>query len=164
MKMIISDKMTSGGGVTYDRRNDLIKVTDNGSIRKCVGCFSCWTKTPCKCVINDGYGRIGAFLGRCDELEIISECVYGGFSPFVKNVLDRAISYVHPDFEMRKGIMRHKARFGNSLKLRVRFYGESITADGMELALKVCHALSENFGGKLVAVTFEDSHGGKCAM
>ncbi|WP_407654270.1 MULTISPECIES: hypothetical protein [Caproicibacterium] len=41
-------------------------------------------------------------LSQCDELILISKCCYGGFSPFVKNVLDRSIPYIHP--VKKKGI------------------------------------------------------------
>ena len=82
---------------------ETVVVSDDGTIRHCVGCFGCWTKDPGSCVIKDKYSDMGALLGACTQLHIVSRCVYGGFSPFVKNVLDRSISYVHPDLRMREG-------------------------------------------------------------
>ena len=36
------------------------KIIDNsGKIKKCMGCFGCWLKTPGRCVIPDEYQRIG---------------------------------------------------------------------------------------------------------
>ena len=32
-------------------------VTDNGSIHPCIGCFSCWNRTPGICAIHDGYEK-----------------------------------------------------------------------------------------------------------
>ncbi|MDU3351391.1 MAG: flavodoxin family protein, partial [Clostridium sp.] len=79
---------------------DTSVISDDGSIHNCIGCFGCWLKTPGACVIRDKYGDMGEYLSKCDEVIIISECVYGGFSPFVKNVLDRSISYVLPFFKI----------------------------------------------------------------
>ena len=78
-------------------------ISDGGDIRSCIGCFGCWVKTPAQCIIRDKYGNMGAQLGHCDELILISRCTYGGFSPFVKNVLDRSISYIHPYFKVKNG-------------------------------------------------------------
>ncbi len=41
-------------------------------------------------------------LAACDELTIVSKCTYGGPSAYVKNVLDRSIPYMHPDFVIKK--------------------------------------------------------------
>ena len=30
-------------------------ISDNGTIKPCIGCFGCWLKTPGRCVIKDGY-------------------------------------------------------------------------------------------------------------
>jgi multimeric flavodoxin WrbA len=60
-------------------------ISDNGKIRPCIGCFSCWIKNPGICVLNDGYQKTGQLFSKCDELTIISKCVYGSYSPFVRN-------------------------------------------------------------------------------
>lgn len=86
-------------------------ISDNGTIRHCIGCFGCWVKTPAACVIRDDYGDMGENLSKCKDLIIISKCCYGGLSPFVKNVLDRSISYIHPYFVTRNGEMHHRRRY-----------------------------------------------------
>ncbi len=63
---------------------DLIVVSDDGSIHHCMGCFGCWIKTPGECIIKDKYENMGECLSKCNEVIIISKCVYGGLSPFVK--------------------------------------------------------------------------------
>ena len=42
-------------------------------------------------------------------------------------VQDRAISYPHPNFVIRKGEMHHKRRYDNVIQLSAHFYGENIT-------------------------------------
>ena len=98
-------------------------IADDGPARPCIGCFGCWIKTPGTCVIRDGYADMGARLSRCKRLFIVSQCVYGGFSPFVKTVIDRSISYVHPYFVIKNGEMHHRGRYENRMDLTVWFYG-----------------------------------------
>ena len=77
---------------------DTAFVSDNGTIRNCIGCFGCWVKTPGTCVLKDGYHEMGKLLSQCDEMVIISKCMYGSFTPFIRNVLDRCIPYLLPYF------------------------------------------------------------------
>lgn len=128
-------------------------ITNNGKIRHCVGCFGCWVKTPGACVIRDEYGDMGADLGHSSELIIISQCFYGGYSPFVKNVLDRSISYIHPYFVIRNGEMHHRPRYEQSLDLSVWFYGE-ITEKEQRTAEKLVRANAINLNCQRVKVSF----------
>lgn len=92
MKVVLHDLEPSRFESLYPKlARDSFIVGEEGPVRNCVGCFGCWCKTPGKCVIPDGYGDFGKRLGACGEYLILSRVVYGGFSPFVKNVLDRNI-------------------------------------------------------------------------
>ena len=71
-------------------------ISDNGTIKPCVGCFGCWLKDPGQCVMKDGYNRMGALIHKADEVVVVSRYTYGGFSSFVKNVFDRSIGWVLP--------------------------------------------------------------------
>lgn len=113
MKVIISDVPD----LPIAESDEYKIIYDNGKIRHCIGCFGCWVKTPGKCVINDGYENTGELMSKCDEIILVSKCTYGGFSPFVKNVLDRAISYISPHFVIRNGEMHHKRRYKNVLNI-----------------------------------------------
>ena len=86
-------------------------ICDDGAIRPCVGCFSCWNRTPGRCVIRDGYEDIGALFHRAEEVVVISRYTWGGFSGFVKNVFDRCLGYALPHFEVIDGETQHKKRY-----------------------------------------------------
>jgi hypothetical protein len=129
-------------------------VSDDGTIHHCIGCFGCWIKTPGACVIRDKYGDMGECLSKCNEVIIISKCFYGGFSPFVKGVMDRSISYIHPYFEIRNGEMHHKDRYNNHFDLKVWFYGENITEQEKQTAEKLIQANAINLKCKTQKVTF----------
>lgn len=121
-------------------------ITPDEKITQCIGCFGCWLKTPGKCVICDGYEMLGAEWGKCDEAIFVCRCVYGSPSPFVKNVLDRSLAYVHPDFEMRGEEMHHKRRYDNVIKCSAYFYGDLSYAE-KQTAKKWLNAFIDNFDG-----------------
>ena len=116
------------------------------------GCFGCWCKTPGKCVIPDGYGDFGKHLGACGEYLILSRVVYGGFSPFVKNVLDRNIGYILPFFELRKGEMHHKPRYPDRFRLRVFGYGEEVSPEEQAVFRRLAEANGLNLNAQSVTV------------
>lgn len=153
MRLVISDVLN-----LPRRADDKWVVPDDArKIRHCIGCFGCWVKTPGKCVIQDGYENMGELLGHCSELAVISECVYGGFSPFVKNVLDRSIPYISPYFVIRNGEMHHKQRYDNMLRISVHFYGMDISGNEKNTALNIVAANAVNLSATVKEVVFHCS-------
>ena len=150
MKLIITDLEKFDFSV--EGEYNIIKPQNE--IKNCIGCFGCWGKTPGRCVIHDGYENTGIDLGKCTEVILISKCYYGSVSPFVKTVQDRAISYIHPDFVIRKGEMHHKRRYDNIISLTAYFYGENITEEEKETAKNLMQANADNYDGLVKAVHF----------
>ena len=153
MKLIISDEKNLP--IKSDDKHHVIY--NDGSLHHCIGCFGCWVKTPGQCLIKDGNSDMGQLLSRCDELIIISRCTYGSFSPFVKNVLDRGISYISPYFVTRNGEMHHKRRYDNIISISAYFYGEDITQSEKETAKSLVIANSVNYDGKVKNISFFSS-------
>ena len=135
--------------------NDDIKViSNNNSIRNCMGCFGCWIKTPGKCVINDDYQNMGALLGAAENVIVISRCFYGGYSPFVKNVMDRSIPYLLPFFKIKQNETHHKQRYHNRFNFIVCFYGSDISNEEKEIATKLVEANAINFDTNRLKINF----------
>lgn len=155
MRLLIHDLDTEDfQRLFHDSFEDTMIISDDGTIHNCIGCFGCWVKTPGACIIRDKYGDMGEYVSKCTEVIIISKCYYGGFSPFVKNVLDRSISYIHPYFVIRNKEMHHKRRYENHFDFKVWFYGESITEKEKQTAQKLIKANSINFDCKSRSVKF----------
>jgi len=119
-------------------------IDDNSTIHNCIGCFGCWIKKPGECVIADDYSNMGEYLSKCNELIIVSKCFYGGYSPFVKNIMDRSISYIHPYFEVRNNELHHRQRYENHFEMSVYFYGENISSKEKTTAEKLVKANALN--------------------
>lgn len=151
----LSQEMWNALAVSFGKETKIIDR--QGEIKKCMGCFGCWVKTPGQCVIEDDYQRMGELLAQTEELILISKCSFGGFSSFVKNVMDRSISYILPFFEMRNGEMHHKSRYSNKLKIKAVFYGEDITEDEKETARELVKANAINLNGIVQEVVFAEN-------
>ncbi len=152
--MIIHDLNPEQAEKVLAKTEDDLIICENHSIHNCIGCFGCWVKTPGQCVIKDGYESMGARLGKTKELIVISRMNYGGFSPYVKNVMDRSISYLHANFKIRNKEMHHKRRYDNVIRLRVFFYGEDITQDEKDTANGYVEAVSVNLDARFEEIRF----------
>ena len=158
MKLIIHDLPKQVADTVLPRfGNDVKTVTAEGKLLHCIGCFDCWVKTPMTCVLKDDYREMGRWLGLCDELILISQCRYGGFSPNVKNILDRSIGYMLPYFVKRNGELHHASRFTRQIILSAHFYGADLTEAEKDLARELVTANGLNFNTQEDRVTFYSS-------
>lgn len=131
-------------------------VSDNGSIRPCAGCFSCWNRDPGRCCIKDGYEEMGARIHRADEIVVISRYTYGGFSGFVKNVFDRCLGYVLPQFEISGGETHHQKRYDEDKPFTFIFYGHDLSEDEKSSAGRYVTAVCANIRGHVKEVVFRE--------
>ena len=131
-----------------------ISVRLDDKIKSCMGCFECWIKTPGKCKIKDGYENLAKLYSKADKVVIISQCVYGSYSPFVKNVLDRTIPYLLPFFKFKNKEMHHITRNKTKFDLNVYFYGKNLSPNEKTIAKEIVKANSVNLDVKNFKVSF----------
>ena len=127
MKVILHDL-----GCDYDElfasRCDRIVAAD-GRYAPCQGCFGCWTKHPAECFMKDELQQVCRIIGNADELVIVTQNLYGGYSVPVKNVLDRSIGTSTPLSTYRGGQMHHTLRYGTHDLWKVIVYGDTTDAE-----------------------------------
>ncbi len=132
-------------------------ISDNGTIRPCIGCFSCWDRTPGQCVIKDGYDMMGSLIHHADEVTVISRLTWGGFSGFVKNVFDRSLGYVLPQLGPVGGESHHLKRYDEDKPVTFIFYGEGITDEQKSAAVRYVTAVCTNLRGSVKEVIFRET-------
>ena len=152
MKVIIHDlgeQDFSSLGITGNDFEVICSANANNKFAPCVGCFGCWLKTPGTCKINDGLKNFGALSGNSEEMVIISQNCYGGYSEAVKRVLDRSIPAALPFLTYRFGKIKHRCRYNVKKKcLTVFLYGDFLeiekdTARHMVEANRINEAFKE---------------------
>ena len=127
MKVILHDLEPRYDAVIASRCDRAFSA--DGNYAPCQGCFGCWTKHPAECFMKDKLRQVCRVLGQADELIIVTKNLYGGYSPAVKNVLDRSIGTSTPFSTYRGRQMHHTLRYGRHDLWRVIAYGEITEAE-----------------------------------
>jgi multimeric flavodoxin WrbA len=85
---------------------DLVYV-DDLKVNSCLGCFTCWVKTPGQCVHKDDMADLLAKHQSADVIVLATPVFVDGMTSTLKAVLDRSIPLVQPFFEIRDDHCRH---------------------------------------------------------
>ena len=145
--LLLCDRESAAGSNLRDAVLSLLtdaghKVTpitlDHRDLHPCIGCFSCWTKTPGECATTrDGANSIARELMCSDAVVLLSRITYGGYSADIKSFLDRSIQNIASDFEVYKGEMRHKMRYSSFPLWIAVGYGDASEAEQQTFACMV---------------------------
>ena len=139
-------------------------VCADGRYAPCQGCFKCWTKHPAACEMKDALHQSCRILGMSDDLVIITENCYGGYSAAVKNLLDRSIGISTPFSTYRGGQMHHTLRYGMRHSLHVIAYGDISEAEKTTLELMVeRNAINMGFTGHRITFCADAEEAGGMA-
>ena len=163
MKLVIHDLKKEEWEAVAQNYAGWTVVSEEGQIRPCVGCFGCWNRTPGVCVIKDGFENMGELIHRAEEVTVISRYTCGGFSGFVKNVFDRCLGYVLPQFEVVHGETHHKRRYDEDKPFTFVFRGHALTQEEKASAERYVRAVCANFRAHVKAVEFREFPGEKPA-
>lgn len=104
-------------------------------------------------MLKDPLADFGWVLSVCDEMVIVSRCLYGSFSTFVQRVLERMMPYLLPFYGPGSSLC-HKKRYGGSLKISACFYGENLSEEEKQEARKAVENLREELGGETGRISF----------
>ncbi len=119
--LLISDNFTNevfNSCLTYVKRElnteqhefEHINV-DKEDLNYCIGCFSCWVKTPGVCIFKDLGAKIIKKYIHSDIAIFMTELNYGSYSVAIKRVLDRLIPISCPTFKKVNDEVHHEARY-----------------------------------------------------
>jgi multimeric flavodoxin WrbA len=86
--------------------------TKDLDIRPCKGDFVCWHRTPGECHQDDDMRLVLERIAAADVLVLATPLYVDGMSGPLKNLLDRMIPLLEPEFVLRDGHCRHPLREG----------------------------------------------------
>ncbi|MFA5725503.1 MAG: flavodoxin family protein [Candidatus Omnitrophota bacterium] len=107
---IMAEAFTQGlmrGGAEVE---NILLVEKN--IKHCLGCFSCWAKTPGKCIIKDEMAPLIDKYMKSDIVIYATPLYTDYVTGIMKDFMDRLLPIVCPEFEKdANGQTRHKKRY-----------------------------------------------------
>lgn len=117
--------------------------TADMAIAPCVGCTTCWLRTPGVCAIKDDYGRILRAFLRHDAMVILCEASLGFFGHRAKNIVDRMLPLMTMYLCVVDGQVRHVPRYEGKRGLGIAYSGVA----GAEYLDYWLGRVALNFGG-----------------
>ena len=88
-------------------------------IECCRGCFTCWVKTPGKCVINDDMEKLISKFVSSNIVVFATPLYVDNVSGIMKNFMDRLIPILDPHSEIDNCEHRHLLRIKKMPKFAV---------------------------------------------
>ena len=87
------------------------KALDQAAIKACVGCWSCWLKTPGRCLWKDAMSEIYPDYVNSDKVILLMDTAQGFINHSAKAFIDRTIPHYHPYIDIVDGECHHKMRY-----------------------------------------------------
>ena len=80
-------------------------------IEHCVGCLSCWFKTPGTCIYKDDMAELLEMIRRAEILIFASPLYFFNFTGLMKDFIDRLVPLWQPFIEFQDGMSTHPSRY-----------------------------------------------------
>lgn len=107
---------------------DLTQVT----VKDCLGCWTCWWKTPGRCIHKDLDEFYSKYI-NADKVIIFSKVSRGFVSGNLKTLFDRTIPHYLPYTTYTTGETMHVPRYERYPDVEVYYDGEFSTPEGRKV-------------------------------
>ena len=118
-----------------------------------IGCFSCWVKTPGKCIIRDDAVNVYPKIAASKRLMYVSKIRYGSYDTVMKTMLERAIPIQQPFIRLYDGETHHVQR-NVSLKEAVIIGYGNIDDEEKEIFKELVKKKDKNMSFKSYRIIF----------
>ncbi len=156
IKVLLHDLPEDANTALFSGKFDTyVKYAEDTSVHQCIGCINCRQSRDNNCVFDDAGSRFAKSLESCEEIVIISKCVFGSVSPYIKTMLDRSKPFMHTTLEVRNGEVAFKTH-KNRMRLRACFYGVK-EKHYEETAVKLMKMISSEWDAESLTVEFYEN-------
>ncbi len=121
------------------------------NIHYCTGCWSCWLKTPGRCMFRDDMEQILPRVLTADFVIYATPLAMGFVHSSLKKTMDRMIPLVLPYIGIYHGECHHYLRYPKSPAMGVLVEKEEDTdAADLEIVTRTFQRLSLNFRSRFI--------------
>jgi multimeric flavodoxin WrbA len=92
--------------------SDIVYLKDR-TIKHCIGCFSCWTRTPGVCVHHDDMPELLLKVREAELLVLATPLYYYTVSGLMKDFMDRTLPLSQPFMEIKGDTCFHPPRYAS---------------------------------------------------
>ena len=116
------------------------------NLQYCIGCWSCWWKTPGLCTHKDNADEIFRSVLNSDFFIFASPIIAGFTSAELKKITDRLIILLHPYIQLINGEFHHRKRYEKYPKFGVIVEKEPETDnEDLQIITDIYDRLAINF-------------------
>lgn len=131
----------------FDEPLKIITLGDK-SINACIGCWSCWLKTPGKCVMKDQMTESYRDYINSDSVILLMDTAQGFVNHHAKAFFDRTIPHYNPYIEIVDGECHHVARYKKYPDLVFYFNTKGLTSQEEQVIEDYLYRTAYHFQSK----------------
>lgn len=124
------------------------KVLSPDKIKACIGCWSCWVKTPGVCICKDSMSEIYLDYVNADKVILLMDTAQGFINHSAKAFIDRTIPHYHPYIEIVDGECHHKARYARYPEMHFYYDDQHVIAEESQVIEDYLYRTAYHFRSK----------------
>jgi hypothetical protein len=124
------------------------QVLDPTAIKACIGCWSCWLKTPGRCVYKDAVAESYSDYVNSDKVILLMDTAQGFINHCAKAFIDRTIPHYHPYIEIVDGECHHKARYERYPELHFYYDEQGLNPQEVQIIEDYLYRTAYHFKSK----------------
>jgi len=140
----------------YDEPLKVVRLGEQ-SITSCIGCWTCWLKTPGLCVMKDIMTDFYPDYVNSDTVILLMDTAQGFLSHQAKAFIDRTIPHYNPYIEMVDGECHHAARYERYPDMVFYYDKEGLTDQEEQVIEDYLYRTAYQFKSKAYRIMDDDS-------
>lgn len=133
-------------------------LKDN-NVKDCTGCWTCWWKTPGKCIYNDLNEFYNQYI-NADKAVFLSKVKKGFVSGNIKTLFDRMIPLFLPYVTYKTGESMHVPRYEKYPDIEFFYDGEFETSSEEQILIDYINRVFYQFYSKKITIKPISEFGG----
>lgn len=124
------------------------KFLGSEAIKSCIGCWTCWLKTPGRCLFKDIMTETYPDYVNSDKVILLLDTAQGFINHQAKVFIDRTIPHYHPYIEIVDGECHHKARYERYPELYYFFEDQDLNQEEAQVIEDYLYRTAYHFQSK----------------